>query len=342
MKIANIDLKKEIFIIAELSSNHNKSLDIALKSLEAIKKTGASAVKFQTYTANSMSLDYNKKPFIIKQDSIWDGKSFYELYKEASMPYEWYETLFKKANELNLLAFSSVFDFHSVDFISKFNPPAYKIASFEITDIPLIEYLAKKNKVIIISSGVASKEDIRLAIETCKKVGNDKIILLKCTSSYPSKIEDMNLLTIKDMKKEFKCELGLSDHSIGFSSALTSIGLGARVIEKHFILDKDIKSLDNTFSTSYKDFKEFVRLIKEANLTLGKVDYQYNAKNREFARSLFISKDIKKGEAISKNNIKSVRPNFGLEPKYYKYVLGKLTKKDLKFAEPLRLDDLIL
>jgi len=339
-KIGNsiISDNSKVFIIAELSANHNQNFDIAVKTIKAAKESGADAIKIQTYTPDTITLDCKNDYFKINQGTIWDGKYLYDLYKEAYTPWDWQPELKRIAESEGLIFFSTPFDFTAVDFLEKMNVPAYKIASFEITDIPLIEYIAQKQKPVIISTGIATLEDIELAVETCKKAGNKKIALLKCTSSYPAPIEEANLKTIPDMKKRFKTIIGLSDHTIGDTIAITSVALGAKIIEKHFILDRKTGGPDSTFSMEPKEFKNMVKSIRDAESALGEINYnlsEQDKKNRQFSRSLFVIKDIKKGEIFTTENVHSIRPGYGLHPKFYKEILGKKVNSDIKMGTPL-------
>ncbi len=328
-------------IIAELSANHGGDIEIAKETIRSAKRAGADAVKLQTYTADTITLDVKTDLFKINQGTKWDGQYLYDLYSKASLPWEWHQTLFDLAKEEGLLCFSSPFDKSAVDFLEGLDTPIYKIASFEITDIPLIEYVASKGKPIIISTGIATIEDIELAIETCRKVGNLDITILKCTSAYPAAPEDANLLTIPDIRERFKVKTGLSDHTIGIEAPSIAVALGAKVIEKHFILDKSIGGPDAHFSLDEKEFKEMVLAVRKTENMLGDVDYKMTAKkakSREFSRSLFVISDVKKGDIVSSNNIKSVRPGYGLHPKHYSRILNKIFTKDIKKGEPLSLD----
>ena len=342
-KIGNKEIGEDspAFIIAELSANHMNDFDIAVKTIEAIAESGADAVKFQTFTPDTITLNCDNEYFHIKQGTVWDGQLLYDLYEDAYMPWDWQPKLKKIAEDLGLIVFSSPFDKTSVDFLEDMDVPAYKIASFEITDIPLIKYVASKNKLIIISTGIAEKEDIELAIETCLKEGNDKIAILKCTSSYPAPYEEINLKTINDMKKKFNTTVGLSDHTLGDEIAIAAVTLGAKIIEKHFILDKKLGGPDCEFSMEPQEFKKMVTAIRNTEKALGTVSYNLSdktRKNREFSRSLFVVKDIKKGELITEENVRSVRPGFGLHPKYLEEVLGKKAKKDLEKGTPFKRD----
>ena len=343
MRIAEFDFEKnkKTFVIAELSANHNQDIEIAKKTISAIKKSGADCVKLQTYTPDTLTIDSKKEDFIIK-GSIWDGKSYYDLYKEAYTPWNWHEELFEFAKQEGLICFSSPFDNTAVDLLEKLNTPAYKIASFEITDIPLIEYTASKGKPMIFSTGIASLEDIKLALDTCKKVGNSQIILLKCTSSYPAPIEEANLRMIKKYSYDFDVITGLSDHTLGYLSPIVAVSLGARVIEKHFILDRSLGGPDASFSMNPEEFGDMVEKIREVEKSLGKQNYiltDKQIKGKSFSRSLYVVKDIKKGDLFSNSNVRSIRPGYGLHPKFLKDILGKTseiniekgTRFDMKF-----------
>lgn len=342
-KIGNVNIggNNKTFIIAELSANHNQNFDIAVETIKAMKKAGADAVKIQTYTADTITINSDKDYFKIKQDTLWDGKYLYDLYKEAYTPWEWQPDLMKIAEKEEMIFFSSPFDKSAVDFLEDMNVPAYKVASFEITDIPLIEYIASKNKPVIISTGIAELEDIKLAIDACKKMGNEKIALLKCTSSYPAPLEEANLKTIPDMIEKFNCVVGLSDHTLGMTVPVSAVSLGAKIVEKHFILDKKIGGPDSAFSIEPKDFELMVNAIKDVELSFGKVNYELSdkmKKSREFSRSLFVVKDIKKGEVLTEENIRSIRPGYGLHPKYLYDVIGKKANTDISFGTPLSWD----
>ena len=332
MNFAHNNTKDKVFIIAELSANHGQKLETAVETVKAAKRAGADAIKLQTYTADTLTIDCKNEYFTIKE-GLWKGRTLYDLYKEAHTPWEWHEELFRVAHEEGLVCLSTPFDHSAVDFLEQFNPPAYKIASFEIQDTPLIEYAAKKGRPMIISTGIAKQEDIELAVKTCRDAGNNDVVLLKCTSSYPAPIEEANLATIPDLKKRFGTEVGLSDHTLGMVAPVVAVTLGARVIEKHFILDKSIGGPDASFSLDEKEFTEMVKAVREAERAIGKVDYTINEKmqkSRQFARSLYVVEDIKAGETLTSENIRSIRPGYGLHPKYYKEVLGKRAKVDLE------------
>jgi len=328
-----------VLIIAELSANHGNDFNIAAKTIKAMKDAGADAVKLQTYTADTITIDCDNEYFQIKQGTIWDGTTLYKLYKKAYTPWEWQPKLKKIAEDLGMICFSSPFDKTSVDFLEKMNVPAYKIASFEITDIPLIEYIASKNKPVIISTGVAELADIKEAIKACKKMNNNEIVLLKCTSAYPAPFDEMNLMTIQDMAKKFDAIVGLSDHSEGIEIPIAAVALGSKIIEKHFILDRKIGGPDASFSLEQKDFKTMVKAIRNTEKALGRITYELSEKSkksREFSRSLFVVKDIKKGEQLTEKNIRSIRPGFGLAPKYLKKIIGAITTSDLQKGTPLK------
>ena len=328
------------FIIAELSANHMNDFDIAVKTIEAMAEAGADAVKFQTFTPDTITIDCDNEYFQIKQGTVWDGQVLHELYEDAYMPWDWQPKLKKIAEDLGLIVFSSPFDKTSVDFLEDMDVPAYKIASFEITDILLIEYVAGKGKPIIISTGIASLEDIELAVKTCLDEGNDKIALLKCTSSYPAPLEEINLNTIPDIKDKFGVVVGLSDHTLGGEVSTAAVALGAKIIEKHFILDRNMGGPDSDFSMEPGEFKQMIDSIRNVEKAIGTVTYELSDKvkaNREFSRSLFVVEDMKKGEIITEDNVRSIRPGFGLHPKYLKAILGKQVKKDLKKGTPFEL-----
>ena len=339
MKIGKFDLQKDgTFIIAELSANHNGSLQTALDSIKAAKECGANAIKLQTYTADTLTLNSRNEDFMISGGTLWDGRNLYELYQEAYTPWEWHKELFDYARSLDIDIFSTPFDKTAVDFLEKLNPSAYKIASFEITDYELVRYTASKQKPIIISTGIATIDEIQDVVNICKSVGNENIILLKCTSEYPAPLNEANLKTISNMKETFGVEVGFSDHTLGIVAPVVAVTLGAKVIEKHFIIDKSIGGADCGFSMDKKEFKQMVEAIRDAEKLIGVVDYSLNEKRkkqRRFARSLYISSDIKKGEVFTLENIKSVRPFYGLHPKYLNDILGKVAKKDYKFADRL-------
>ncbi|MFA6196742.1 MAG: pseudaminic acid synthase [Sulfurimonas sp.] len=340
MKIGNFDFTKNgTYIIAELSANHNGSLQVALETIKAAKECGADAIKLQTYTADTLTLNSTKEDFMVGGGTLWDGKSLYELYQEAYTPWEWHQELFDYARKIGIDIFSSPFDKTAVDFLEQFNPSAYKIASFEITDYEFIRYTASKMKPMIISTGIATIHEIQDVVDICRNEGNDAIILLKCTSSYPAPIEEANLNTIPNLAQTFGVISGFSDHTLGSTAPVVAVVLGAKVIEKHFILDKSIGGVDSDFSMDKQEFTQMVQAIRDTQKLLGKVDYSINEKtkkNRRFSRSLYISADIQKGEPFTKENVRSVRPGYGLHPKYLKEVLNAKATQNLSFATPLK------
>ena len=342
MKIGKFDLQKDgVYIIAELSANHGGKIEIAKETIKAAKDIGANAIKLQTYTADTLTLNSDNEDFIIKGGTLWDDKKLYDLYQEAYLPWEWHKELFDYARSIDIDIFSTPFDKTAVDFLEQFNPSAYKIASFEITDYELIRYTASKGKPIIISTGIATIDEIQDAVDICKSVGNNDIILLKCTSVYPAALEDANLLTIPNLAQTFGVISGFSDHTLGITAPIVATTLGARVIEKHFILDKSIGGADANFSLDKKEFEEMIKAVRDAEKLMGKVDYsmtEKKKKSRQFARSLYVSKDIKKDEIITEENIRSVRPGYGLHPKYLKDVLGKKVNKNFKKGTAFKLE----
>ena len=340
MQIGNftIDDKSPVFIIAELSANHNGSLDNALETIKAAKRAGADCIKLQTYTADTITLDSDKEDFVIK-GTIWDGKKLHTLYQEAYTPWEWHEQIYRVAKEEGLICFSSPFDKTAVDLLESLHSPAYKIASFEITDIPLIEYVASKGKPVIISTGIAEQEDIELALEACHRMGNYDIALLKCTSSYPAPIEEANMCMVKDLAERYNVISGLSDHTMGSTVPIVATVFGAKIIEKHFIIDRAIGGPDATFSMNEEEFTAMVKAVREAEKASGVVDYtltEKQAKGRDFSRSLYIAKDIKAGEIFTDKNLRSVRPGFGLHPKHFNEIIGKKSNQDLEKGTPMK------
>ena len=314
------------FIIAELSANHGHNLQNALDSLYAAKECGADAIKIQTYTADTMTLNCKKSDFVVCGGTIWDGVPYYKLYQEAYTPWEWHKAIFEEAKKIGITCFSTPFDKSAVDLLESLDNPIYKIASFEITDIPLIEYIASKHKPIILSTGVAMIEDIEQAIDACRRMGNNDITLLKCTSAYPAPIEDTNLKTISDMKQRFGVKAGLSDHTLGCDVAVAAVALGAEVIEKHFIIDRSIGGPDCEFSMNKEEFTAMVKSIRNVEKAIGQVTYPRDIKQikgRQFSRSLYVAEDMKKGDIITEKNVRSVRPGYGLHPKYQPLLLGK-------------------
>ncbi len=343
VKIGKAEISEDspTFIVAELSANHCQDFELAKETIHAIKEAGADAVKLQTYTPDTITIDADAEDFIIKGSRLWDGIALYDLYKKAYTPWEWHYELKELAEKLGLIFFSTPFDKTAVDFLEKLDVPAYKVASPEILDIPLIEYIASKGKPVIISTGIATLGDIEEAVNAFKRMGNDQIILLKCVSAYPTPLEEVNLKTIPNMAETFGCIVGISDHTLGISVPIAAVALGARLIEKHFILSKDIDSPDKEFSLTPEEFKEMVKAVREVEKALGKVSYELTEgmkKSREFARSLYVVRDMKKGEVFTEQNVRSIRPGYGLHPKYLKDVLGRKAKKDIKKGTPLSWD----
>lgn len=329
---------KGVYIVAELSANHGNDIQIAKDTIKAIKDAGADAVKIQTYTADTITMDCDNDYFQIKKGSLWEGTTLYKLYQQAYTPWEWHKELFEYANKIGITIFSSPFDKTAVDLLEGLNTPLYKVASFEITDTPLIEYIALKGKPMIISTGIATIGEIKEAIEICQDAGNYDITLLKCTSSYPAPYEDMNLLTIPNMRETFGVNIGLSDHSMGSTVALGAVALGAKLIEKHVILDKKIGGPDVEFSMEIEEFKCMVEEIRKLEKSLGKISYDITEKvriNRTAARSLFFTEDIKLGDVITENNMRSIRPGYGIHPRYYNEILGRRVTKNISRGTPV-------
>lgn len=319
-------MKQGVFIIAELSANHNGDKQVAIDTIKAAKRTGADAIKLQTYTPDTITLNCDSEDFIVKGGTLWDGELLHDLYKRAYTPWEWHKELFQIAKKEGLVCFSSPFDKTAVDLLEELNTPMYKIASFEITDIPLIEYTASKGKPIIMSTGIAGYDDIQLAIETCREVGNNDITILKCTSAYPAPINQANMVMMQQFAKDFNVKVGLSDHTLGTTLPVVATTLGASVIEKHFILDKSIGGPDAAFSLDEKAFTEMVTAVREAESSIGEVSYdltEKQIKGKQFARSLYIAENIKEGEIFTTKNLRSVRPGYGMHPKFLKEFLGQ-------------------
>jgi pseudaminic acid synthase len=338
MKIQNytIDQNSPVFIIAELSANHNGSITTAIETVKAAKRAGANCIKLQTYTADTITLNSKNEDFKISQGTIWDGQYLHDLYKKAHLPWEWHKQIMDVAKEEGLICFSSPFDPTSVEFLETLNVPAYKIASFEITDIPLIELIASKGKPVIISTGIAEQEDIELALDACKRMGNNDIALLKCTSSYPAPIEEANMCMVKDLAERYGVISGLSDHTMGSTVPVVATVFGAKIIEKHFILNHSIGGADASFSMNEEEFAAMVKAVREAESAIGHVDYtltEKQRKGRDFCRSLYVVEDIKVGAIISEKNVRSIRPGFGMHPKFYKEILGKKASKNLEKGE---------
>lgn len=333
-------MKDNVFIIAELSANHGHSLETALQSVRAAKEAGADAIKIQTYTADTITLNCAAPDFTVEGGTLWDGQTLYSLYQQAYTPWEWHKAIFEEAKKCGLVCFSTPFDKTAVDLLESLGNPIYKIASFEITDVNLIRYAASKMKPIVISTGIAMQEDIELAIQTCKEVGNNDITLLRCVSAYPAPIEKVNLRTMVDMKERYGVKIGLSDHTIGLEVAIAAVALGATMVEKHFILDRAIGGPDAAFSMEKDEFKQMVDSIRNVEKALGDVVYPTDPSQisgRQFSRSLYVAEDIKAGEIITEQNVRSVRPGFGLHPKYLNEILGHSVNQDLKKGERIKL-----
>ncbi|MCX5749177.1 MAG: pseudaminic acid synthase [Candidatus Saganbacteria bacterium] len=332
----------EPLIVAEMSGNHNRSLKRALAIVDAAAKAGVHALKIQTYTADTMTLDLNCGEFFIKdKKSLWKGKSLYELYKRAATPWEWHKVIFDRCREHGIIGFSTPFDATAVDFLEKLNVPCYKIASCELVDIPLIKKAASTGKPLLMSTGMATRREIAEAIGAARKAGCRKLVLLKCTSSYPADPKDSNLETIYDMKKRFGCEVGLSDHTLGIGVSLASIALGAAVIEKHFTLSRKDGGVDSVFSMEPDEMRMLVEEASIAWRSLGKISYELSSKEKKslvFRRSLYAIKDIKKGETITKDNVRSIRPGLGLPPKYIDDIIGRKINRNITKGTPMRWD----
>ncbi|SEJ87913.1 N-acetylneuraminate synthase [Propionispira arboris] len=328
-----IEEGKEPFIIAEMSGNHNQSLERALKIVESAAKAGVDAIKLQTYTADTMTLDINEREFFINdKDSLWQGTSLYKLYQKAYTPWEWHKAIFQRCKELGVLGFSTPFDATSVDFLESLNVPCYKIASFENIDLPLIKKVAQTGKPIIVSTGMTTVAELDDLVRTVRENGCTDLTLLKCTSSYPSTPEETNLLTIPHMKRLFKCKVGLSDHTLGIGVAVASVALGAIVIEKHFTLARADGGVDAAFSLEPGEMAQLVQECRSAWRALGHISYEIQEeekKSLQFRRSLYIVENIKTGDVVTEKNMRSIRPGSGLSPKYYNILLGKRVNHDI-------------
>jgi pseudaminic acid synthase len=338
-KIGNYEIGKKTFIIAELSANHNQNYDNAIKLIDAAYNSGADAIKLQTYRPDTITIDCQKEDFQINGGTLWDGQTLYQLYDKAYTPWEWHENLKKYANSLGLELFSSPFDVTAVDFLEKINVPAYKIASCEVTDHILIKKIAQTKKPVIISSGNASIEDLEDAVSILRNNGCTDIIMLKCTSAYPAKKEDANLLTMSDMKKRYDVVIGISDHTLGIEVPTVSVAMGAKVIEKHFTLSRDSGSPDDEFSLTPDEFKKMVESVRLTESIMGEIVYggiKSEEQTKKHRRSLFIVKDMKKGDIFSEDNLKSIRPGNGLHTKYYWDILGKECNQDIEFGTPMK------
>lgn len=333
--------QRPTFVIAELSANHNQDLSVALNTVKAAKAAGADAIKLQTYTPDTITIDCDNEYFQIKQGTLWDGQTLHGLYKTAFTPWEWHSKLQEAARDEGLLLFSSPFDRSAVDFLESLKVPAYKIASFEITDIPLIRYVASKGKPVIVSTGIAGLTEIEDAVAAVRSEQNHQLALLKCTSAYPAPVEEAHLRTIPNMAETFGTVVGLSDHTLGIVVPLGAVALGARIVEKHFILDRSMGGPDSEFSLEPAEFGAMVRAIRDVEAALGQVSYELSEKqmrNRAFSRSLFAVSDISAGEKLTNANVRSIRPGFGLPPKHIDQILGKTARVAIPRGTPLRWD----
>ena len=320
------------YTVAELSANHRQQFDEAVRLVKAAKEAGADAVKLQTYTAETMTIKCTAPEFVIGEGTLWDGKTLHDLYSEAYTPWEWQPKLKRIADDLGLDLFSTPFDKTAVDFLEQMEVPAYKVASFEIVDIPLVEYIASKGKPVIISTGMATLDEIEEVIQAARKAGATQIALLKCNSAYPAPPEEMNLRTIPDMASRFRMPVGLSDHTLGIAGSVAAVALGACIIEKHFTLARSIPGPDSAFSLEPDEFKAMVEAVRTAEKALGEVRYELSeqeARSRVFRRSLFVVKDMKAGETFTEKNVRSIRPGHGLPPKYLSEVLGRAAARDV-------------
>lgn len=330
-------MKKGVYIIAEMSANHGGSLETALKIVEEAKQAGADCLKIQTYTADTLTIPCEKEPFQIK-GGLWDGYTFYDLYKEAFTPWEWHKPIKEKCEEVGIDFLSTPFDTTAVDFLEEMDVEFYKVASFELVDIPLIEYIASRQKPMILSCGMASIEEIEEAIAACKRQKNEQIVLLKCCSQYPAEYQNMNVSVIEDMQKRFEFPIGLSDHSMGWIADVIAVSKGAKVIEKHVCLNKEVESADIGFSTEMKEFKIMVEQIQNTIEILGNCSYERTEQEKKELhgrRSLFAVKAIQKGETFTKENVRSIRPSNGVKPKYYKQLLTQKAKKSYEYGDPI-------
>ena len=343
-KIKNLNIGDDYnpFVIAEMSANHGGDIKNVFKTIDSAKKTGANALKIQTYTADSMTLNINKPNFKINK-GLWSGHKLYDLYKEAHTPLDWHKDIFDYAKKIKFIIFSSVFNIENVSLLEKLNCPAYKIASFEINDHELIGEVAKTGKPIIISTGMSNLKEIREAVFTAKKNGCKNLALLYCVSGYPTPIEEINLKSISFLKKEFDLNIGLSDHTIGTKAAELAVCLGANIIEKHFTISKKIKSADSSFSATPKEFTNLVLKVKEAKKYIGK-EFLFIKKSEKsnimFRRSLYFTNNLTKGSKITKNDVKKLRPGYGLSPKFIKKVIGKKVSKNIKIGDPVKIKDI--
>lgn len=325
------------YFIAEMSANHGNDLEVALKTVEEAARAGADCLKVQTYTADTLTLDCDKDYFRIK-GGLWDGKLLHELYSDASFPWEWHKPVYEKCKEVGIDFLSTPFDETAVDFLDDLGVQAFKIASFELVDIPLIEYAAAKQKPMIMSTGMATFDEIAEAVDAVRRMGNDRICLLHCCSEYPANPAEMDLATIPDLARSFDCPVGFSDHSMGHSADVVAAILGAKVIEKHFCINRELQTADSEFSMTPTEYTDMVRAVKDAIASIGVPRYQVSAKEQEntiFRRSIFASSVIRKGDEFTPENIRIVRPGYGAKPKYYKDILGQKADRDYDFGEPI-------
>ena len=337
MKLYDKLKNNEVYIIAEMSANHGGKIENAFRIIEEAAKAGADCVKIQTYTADTLTINCTDDPYIIK-GGLWDGYNFYQLYREAYTPWEWQSDLKKKCEEVGVDFLSTPFDPTAVDFLEELGVEFYKIASFELVDIPLIEYVASKGKPIVMSCGMGSIEEIEEALDACKRQNYENVVLLKCCSQYPAQYEDMNVSVIPDMKERFKKPVGLSDHSFGSLAPVVAVSMGAQIIEKHVCLNKEIESADAGFSMTMEEFAEMVKDVRNAAIIKGRPTYELTEHEKNGLggrRSLVAVKDIKEGEIFTKENVRSIRPAIGIKPKYYNHLLGKEAKKAYQFGEPI-------
>ena len=336
-----ISNKNSPYIIAELSANHNGSIERALNSIKFAKDAGANAIKIQTYTPDTMTIKCNKKDFLV-EGGLWDGYQLYQLYKEAHTPYHWHKKLFEYAAEIGITLFSTPFDETAVELLESLRTPAYKIASFELTDLPLIKLVASTKKPLLMSTGMASENEIEEALDTARSFGCESILLFHCISSYPATTEKSNLKYLSHLKQKFKIEVGLSDHTLNNNAVISAITLGASAIEKHFTLDKE-SGPDTDFSLVKEEFKDLVKIANSTWLSLGNGKNNRcpdEIKNKKYRRSIYFIKDLKAGQLITKNDIKKIRPSFGLPPKYFEYILGSKLIKDVEFGDPVTWDSI--
>jgi len=337
----SIGIKQAPYIIAELSANHNGSLQRALDTISEAKSRGADAIKLQTYTADTMTIDCDSEDFMIR-GGLWDGYKLYDLYKEAQTPFEWHKAMFDHARDIGITCFSTPFDETAVDLLEDLNAPAYKIASFEATDLPLIKYVASTMKPIIMSTGMANLEEIEEMVQAARDGGCKEMIVLHCISSYPAPIEQANLLTIPDLTRRLGVHVGLSDHTLTNIASIVATGLGAVMIEKHFILDRKYEGPDSSFSIEPDELEELVNQTKNASLSLGKAGYEKKPSEEEnvkFRRSLYFVKEMKAGDIIKKEDIRRIRPGYGLKPKYINEIIGKKVKKNISGIKPVKKED---